>query len=297
MRITWLLEVADQLWGGVKVALEDANWLHRHGHQVTVISRSRAPAWMRIECAFQQVQDFRAEHLPDGDVLIGTFWSTVPWAASAGPGKGVPVHFCQGYEGDNQEQSALRERIEASYRLPGVEHITIAPHLTRLLQERFKVAAREVRYAIDHSVHFPGEVRGPGSPLRIGLVGPGQLAWKGLETGYAACRMLQTAGQKLVLVRATNTEPTSAELTAPFPIEWHRQVPPAAMGNYYRSLDVLLVTSGPQEGFFLPAIEAMACGVPTVLTDVPCFRDHQALVGHAAVDRRDRANLVPGLLG
>jgi hypothetical protein len=72
-----------------------------------------------------------------------------------------------------------------------------------------------------------------------------------------------------VLVRATNTEPTANELTAPFPIEWHRQVPPASMGNYYRSLDVLMVTSGPEEGFFLPAVEAMACGVPTVLTDVP----------------------------
>ena len=280
MRITWLLEVADQLWGGVKVALENANWLQRHGHQVTVVSRSRAPAWMRLECAFQQVQDFHAEHLPDGDVIIGTFWTTVPWAASAGPGKGVPVHFCQGYEGDNQEQSALRERIEAAYRLPGVAHITIAPHLTRLLQERFGVKAHEVRYAIDHGVHFPGEARTPGSPLRIGLVGPAQVAWKGLETGYAACRLLQAAGQQFVLVRATNTEPTANELAAPFPIEWHRQVPPASMGNYYRSLDVLMVTSGPEEGFFLPAIEAMACGVPTVLTDVPCFRDHAAVAGN-----------------
>ena len=44
MRITWLLEVAAQLWGGVKVALENANWLQRRGHQVTVVSRSPAPA-------------------------------------------------------------------------------------------------------------------------------------------------------------------------------------------------------------------------------------------------------------
>ena len=47
------------------------------------------------------------------------------------------------------------------------------------------------------------------------------------------------------------------------------------MGDFYRSLDVFIGTSsGAQEGFFLPAIEAMACGVPTVLTDIPCFRSH-----------------------
>ncbi|HIE72193.1 MAG TPA: glycosyltransferase, partial [Planctomycetes bacterium] len=51
--------------------------------------------------------------------------------------------------------------------------------------------------------------------------------------------------------------------------------------NDGRSLDVFLGTSsGEEEGFFLPAIEAMACGVPSVLTDIPCFRNHQDLVGH-----------------
>ncbi len=281
MRITWLLEVADQLWGGVKVALENANWLHRRGHEVTVVSRSRAPSWMRIECRFLQVQDFHPEHLPDGDVIIGTFWTTVPWASSAGPTKGVPVHFCQGYEGDNPENGPLRDRIESVYRLPGVHHITISPHLTRLLQSKFGLAAREIVYTIDHAVHHPGPERAPGSPLRVGLVGPYGIGWKDLPTGYAACALAAAAGQKLVLVRASNVPPDAAEQKTTFPVEWHQQVPPAGMGQFYRSLDVLLATSsGAEEGFFLPAIEAMACGVPTVLTDVPCFRDHRQVVGH-----------------
>ncbi|MBL8756087.1 MAG: glycosyltransferase [Planctomycetes bacterium] len=281
MRITWLLEVADQLWGGVKVALEDANWLHRRGHQVTVVSRSKAPDWMRLECPFVQVSDFRPEHLPDGDVIVGTFWTTVPWSASAGASKGVPVHFCQGYEGDTPENAALRDRIESIYRLPGVHHVTISSHLTQLLRDRFGIQAHQVTYAIDHAVHHPGPERAPGTPLRIGLVGPYGLAWKDLATGYAACKLAHAAGQKLVLVRASNVPQAPAERDVPFPVEWHQQLPPARMGDYYRSLDVLLATSsGGEEGFFLPAIEAMACGVPTVLTDVPCFRDHAHVVGH-----------------
>lgn len=281
MRITWLLEAVDQLWGGVKVALEDANWLHRRGHQVTVLSRSGPPSWMRIECAFQRVQDFRPEHLPPADVVIGTFWTTVPWAASAGPGKGMPVHLCQGYEGDFPEHAQLRDRIESVYRLPHVRHLTVAPYLTQLLETRFGIHAAEVDHVIDHDVHQPGPERAPGSVLRVGLVGPWQVGWKDLPTGYAACELAHRAGQKLVLVRATNTAPDPAEQKTSFPVEWHRQVPPARMGDFYRSLDVFLGTSsGTEEGFFLPAIEAMACGVPSILTDVPCFRSHGTKTGN-----------------
>ncbi|MCC7398513.1 MAG: tetratricopeptide repeat protein [Planctomycetes bacterium] len=301
MRITWLLEVSDQLWGGVKVALEDANWLHRRGHTVTVVSRSGPPPWMRLECAFRQVPDFHPERLPDADVLIGTFWTTVPWAAAAGRQKGVPVHFCQGYEGDNPENVSLRERIEAVYRLPGVQHLTISPHLTSLLQRKFGIAAREVVYAVDHAVHHAGEARPPGTPLRVGLVGPWQIAWKDLPTGYEACRRAFQAGQKLVLVRATNTTPDPRERDVPFPVEWHQQVPPAQMGEFYRSLDVFLGTScGAEEGFFLPAIEAMANGVPCVLTDVPCFRNHQQRLGNDSyalfVPPRDPAAMAEALV-
>lgn len=281
MRITWLLETADQLWGGVKVALENANWLQRRGHQVTVVSRSGPPPWMRLTCAFRQVADFRAENLPDGDVVVGTFWTTVPFAIAAGPQKGVPVHFCQGYEGDNPEFQPLRSRIEAVYRLPGVRHVTISPHLTTLLRERFGCAPTEVVYAIDHGTHFPAPARAPGSPLRVGLVGPYSVAWKDLPTGYAACRLLHEAGQPVTLVRASNTPPAPAEAASGVPVEWHQQLPPARMGDFYRSLDVMICTSsGAEEGFFLPAVEAMACGVPTVLTDIPCFREHQRRVGH-----------------
>ncbi len=301
MRITWLLEAADQIWGGVKVALEDANWLARRGHQVTVVSRSGPPTWMQLSCDFRRVQDFRSEHLPDADVVIGTYWTTVPWAVSAGAGKGAPVHFCQGYEGDQQEHAALRDRIEAAYRLPGVTHITIAPNLTQLLRQRFGVEAREIAYAIDHAVHFPAAPRPAGRPLRVGLVGPYQVAWKDLATGYAACDLAHRAGQSLMLVRATNTSPVAAELETKLPIEWHRQLPPARMGDYYRSLDVLLGTSsGAEEGFFLPAIEAMACGVPTVLTSVPCFRDHQQRLGDDSyalfVPPRDPAAMAEALV-
>ena len=77
MRITWLLEQADRLSGGVKVAIEDANWLAARGHDVTVVSKSGPPAWMELRCAFRRVDDFHPAHLPPADVRIGISASTI----------------------------------------------------------------------------------------------------------------------------------------------------------------------------------------------------------------------------
>ena len=69
-------------------------------------------------------------------------------------------------------------------------------------------------------------------------------------------------------------------------VEWHERVAPRAMGDLYRTLDIFVATSrGSEEGFFMPSIEAMACGVPCVLTDIPCANDYD--------EHRDYALFVP----
>jgi glycosyltransferase involved in cell wall biosynthesis len=40
-----------------------------------------------------------------------------------------------------------------------------------------------------------------------------------------------------------------------------------------READVLIVPSGEGEGFGLPVIEAMACGVPVVMTNIKSFKE------------------------
>lgn len=281
MRITFLLEVANQIRSDIKLVLEDADWLSQRGHQVTVVSRSGPPSSKNLDCAFQQVEDFRPANLPDADVIIGASWSTVSWAASAGPNKGVPVHLCQDYEGDHSENASVRDRIESAYRLPGLHHVTIKPHVTKLVENRFGIRAHEIAYPIDHEVHTPAPKCKPQSPLRIGLVGPYTSAEKDLATGYQACQLANKAGQNLILVRASDTPPSPAEQDLPFPVEWHQELRPEQMGDFYRSLDLILGTnSGVNEDFPATAIEAMACGVPSVLTDTPSSRNHAKLVGH-----------------
>lgn len=278
MKIVFLLETASDLWGGVKIVLEDANGLTDRGHDVTVLARSGPPDWMRLRCGFTTVPDFAPERVPEADVVVGTFWTTVPAAIAAG--KGPAAHYCQGYEGDNPENRARREEIEAVYRDERARKITVSPHLTRLIQERFGQQALEIRNGIDRDTMYPTAPPAalasvPSKPVRVGLVGPYEVVWKDLSTGLEACRLAHAAGLDLRLVRITNTEPHPSERDLPFPVEWYQRVPPAQMGDLYRTMHVFLGTSrGHEEGFFLPAVEAMACGVPCVLTDVPCFRDY-----------------------
>ena len=272
MRIVYLLETAAELWGGVKSVLADANLLQARGHAVHVLAKSPPPGWMQLACGFTQVPDFAPERIPAADVVVGTFWTTVPFAARCR--RGVPVHYRQGYEGDNPENAAQRSRIEEVYRLP-VPKIVISPHLRELVAQRFGGDVHEVVYSVDHQVMRPAPERPCGRPVRVGLVGPWQIPWKDLRTGYQAAELAHRAGLPLQLVRVTNTAPHAEERAFTLPVEWHERVAPAQMGEIYRSLDVMLCTSsGPEEGFFMPAVEAMACGVPCVMTDIPCFRGY-----------------------
>ena len=105
MRIVFLLESAE-LWGGVKTVLEDADGLASRGHHVVVLCKGAPPTWTTVGCEFRTVPSFDAASIPGCDVVVGTYWTTVPFAAASG--RGVPVHYCQGYEGDNPECAPFR---------------------------------------------------------------------------------------------------------------------------------------------------------------------------------------------
>ena len=104
MRITYLVEVADQIWGGVKVALEDANWLAGRGHEVTILSRSGPPTWMQLRCAFRTVPDFAPEHVPSSDLIVATF-------SLRGPER------CSGLDVVRYDGAALGQELGAGFRL------------------------------------------------------------------------------------------------------------------------------------------------------------------------------------
>ncbi len=273
MRIVYLLESVAEPWGGVQTVLRDAQALSARGHQVEVVSRDGPPAWKALSLPFHRDPELSLGDVAPADLVVGTFWTTILPALRSG--KGAAVHFCQGLEDGPDLPGRTREAIETVYSMEETELIVVSPHLARVLEQRFGRRSRLVPNTVDSRVMFPGPVREGNRPFRVGLVGPAQFPIKGIATGYEACLLASRAGLDLVLVRASHMPFLDVEFRLPLPLEAHQNLPYERMGEFYRSLDLFLGTSNSEnEGFYLPGLEALACGVPSVLTDIPCLRSY-----------------------
>jgi len=266
LHICYLAE-GTPLVGGVKVIFEQAEALQERGHQVTVITKGERPTWYDVRVPFKQVREFSPSVIPDCDFLIGTFWLTVPPAVQSG--KGRPVHLCQGYEGNYPDYAALHGEIEAVYRLPTLT-LTVHEPLTQLIWKRFAKKAHTVGQGINHTIFFPGAPRQRREPYRVALVGPYEDGCKGVHEGLLALKALKHE-LPLQVVRASPLGCSQAEHELGVVDEYHLMVPPQQMGNFYRSCDAFLGPSRAREGFGLPALEALACGVPVAVSDIPSF--------------------------
>jgi glycosyltransferase involved in cell wall biosynthesis len=62
--------------------------------------------------------------------------------------------------------------------------------------------------------------------------------------------------------------------------EFHHHLEPRRVAELLQGADIMLAPSWEEEGFGLPVLEAMACGLPVVASDISAFR---AFAGGAAV--------------
>ncbi len=186
------------------------------------------------------------------------------------------VHYCQGYEGsfthNRDEHGAIAEAYAAN--LPAM---VVAPHLGRLLKERFGRPARVVPQPLE-PYWRPGASprRRPGKRPRILVPGPFEIDWKGVATSLTAVQELRRRGFDCELVRLSQWPLSAAEAAIVEPDEFYEHLAPSDVPRLLRSCDLLLAASWEQEGFGLPALEAMACGVPVVASDISCYRDWAA---------------------
>jgi glycosyltransferase involved in cell wall biosynthesis len=266
LRINYLLEDT-ALFGGVKVPLHQANLLHRCGHHARVISRGPRPDWYPLEVPFSLVSEFSVETVPDADIHVATYWTTI------GPAESLPsgqvVHYCQGYEAiynHNQDQHPeIREQYSRS--LPA---FVVSPHLADLLRREFGRPARVVTPSLEPMWHARFRIA-PNRPPRVLVVGPFEIDWKGVATALEALRLLREEGFALELVRVSQWPLTEAEQNLLRPEEFHHHVEPSEVVRVMAGCDLLLAPSWEQEGFGLPALEAMACGVPVVASRIDSF--------------------------
>jgi glycosyltransferase involved in cell wall biosynthesis len=274
LAVTYLLEDT-ALFGGVKIVLHQAELMTRRGHRVTVVSKGARPRWFPIQTVFRQVPCFDPQLLPEADVTVATFWTTID-AAAAAP-SGVAVHYCQGFEASYTHNVPEHEAILKAYGAP-LPCIALSPHLATMVEKRFNRPCRVVPPALAPYWRPAARWR-PRRRPRVVIANPFEIDWKGVATGLRAVHLLRGRGVRCRLVRFSQWPLSAAERALLEPDEFHLHVEPPSVAGLLRGADLMLAPSWEQEGFGLPVLEAMACGLPVVASDISAFR---AFAGGAA---------------
>jgi glycosyltransferase involved in cell wall biosynthesis len=270
VRIAYLLE-STELSGGVKVALLQAEALARRGHRVAIVSPDARPDWFPLSRAHFERSAFRdSAELTRAEIRIATFWTTVAPALEGAVGPAF--HLCQGYEGDFSFYAGSRGAIESAYRAPAVK-LAVSATLARLLEQKGFGPAINVGQAFEADGFSPGPERAPADPPVVLVVGPYEADVKGVAVALAGVALWRRRGGRCRVRRVSPLPARDEEKAWRVVDEYHHRIRPERMPFAYRASDVFLGPSRPEEGFGLPALEALACGLPCLLSDTPGHRE------------------------
>ena len=264
LKITYLVEDTEQS-GGVRVQLAHADALIARGHRVRLVTKGLPLTWRSSRAEWVYVDDFRQYDAREEDFVVGTFWVTVPFAYELAGARAV--HLCQGYEGAFSVYEPIRDQIDATYALP-IPKLVVAKSLVPVCQ-RFTDDVTYIGQVVEDEFYRPGTPR-EHEPLRVLLCGQSQADLKGLHEGYGAVAHARWFHQKLDLIRVSPWAPSREEPLDAVQ-EFHVALTTAEMTRLMHSCDVLIAPNHRQEGFGLPAAEAMAAGIPCVVTAIPSY--------------------------
>ncbi|MEM9290107.1 MAG: glycosyltransferase [Acidobacteriota bacterium] len=277
LSICYLLEDTT-LFGGVKVLLHQANLLARRGHRVILASKGAAPDWYPVEAELVEVAEHRPGLVPRADITVATFWTTLRRAQEL-PDTQV-LHYCQGYEGLHTHNVADHPEIEALYRQP-LPAMVVSPHLREMLASRYRRPSRMAPPPLAPEffqgtggswLSWISRRRGPRTPARILVVAPWEMYLKGVPVAVRAVRELRRRGIEVQLVRLSQWPLSAEERGVMEPDEFHLCLPPHEVPALVEGCDLLLAPSWEAEGFGLPTLEAMACGVPAITSEISSYR-------------------------
>lgn len=293
--------------GGFRVVYEYANRLTSRGHQVSIvhlalrcldapphkkifrlarflerkITGSYHPArWFDIDPSVNIVWAAtpNARWVPDGDVIIATSWETAEHVAGYPERTGHPFYLIQ----DIEDWGAPRDRVMATWHLR-LRKIVIS----KWLLSEVRAQGEDATYIpngisnLEFGIDRPIESR---SPATISMLWH-RIPQKHSTLGLKAVSMAKQARPEIDY-HVFGIDPRPAEL--PSWAIYHRQPTRTELRKIYNHSSIFISPSR-QEGWGLPACEAMMCGCAVALTDNPGHLEYAAHEQNALISPVENA--------
>jgi len=268
LKIVYLLPHSG-ITGGMKILIEQSNYLAAKGHDVLLYSHSPKPDWIECKSPYYLVHpENNIYHMtPTADVVIAGYWDLVVDALQVKAP--LKYHFAQGdYDifKFNQLDENQKQVIDTAYTLP-VKILTVSNIMIKKLNENFGRNAVLIPNAIDTKIfHAKKDISINKESLNILLVGSDSIDFKNHNVIIEALCKLKSMGYQFKLKWLTQNKLINDYSKKNLEVEEYIAPTQKQIGNIYRDSDIYICASL-YESFALPVIEAMACGTCVITSD------------------------------
>jgi len=286
MKITFILHKLE-ISGGHKAVFEFANHLHNRGHDVSVVyplvpmrsgakwynirnlanrakrtivrlRQSTRVEWFNLKASLIRVPTLAERYIPDADIVVATWWETAYCVNRYSDSKGEKFYLAQHYE----IWGGPEEEVNNSYKL-GLRIIVNSTWLKNILRDKLNVKIEAlILHAPDLDQFYSENKEKSNDTIRI-LMPYRKIQWKGIEDGINAFRIVREKYPHIQLVMFG----PGSDKDVPKYVEFYEKPDSHKLRKIYNSCDIFVFPSH-CEGFGMPPMEAMACGVACIVTNV-----------------------------
>ncbi len=287
------------LSGGTKAIFEFANHLADRGHEVSIIcsltpfifenkwfnpfniltkilrifKKSKgcrtSVGWFDVKAKLVCVPSFAEKYIPDADIILATWWETAYFTAKYGWQKGVKFYLAQDFE----IWMGREKEVKKSYNL-GLKIIVNSLWLKNILRKETGAEVETIiLHAPDHSQLFPNNFqRTKRKGIRI-LIPYRDEKRKGTKEGIETFKIVRQKYPEVKLVMFGKKAEDLNFYGLKNEVEYHFSPVKDDLRRLYNSCDIFCYPSL-EEGFGMPPMEAMACGLPVVTTNVGAISEY-----------------------